>query len=331
MMELDFIEECYQETPAEAVWGSRLAERMAQLVPDALGVLGAAYVVESDRLQFHDIVGDPLFATHATRMAEDAQRCAASLSSSPHRRQLLAGTYGRPQPHVTSTADFPASLVLPVTSNLPWRSGEALGCFGSLDGNRGYFLGPASPDRMRVSRRRRQELERLAEHVATGYWLRALRPPATPLAGSAAAVCTPDGRVLHDAGEAPELSGQLVDAVRNMDRARCRRKRRSTGEATELWQALLAGQYTLVESFERDGRRLILAVRCRTPRPALTEREAAVAAAAARGAANKAIAAELGLATGTIGAHLATALRKLGCSSRKSLAQWLHVLDGGRS
>jgi DNA-binding CsgD family transcriptional regulator len=252
-----------------------------------------------------------------------------AINLSPVRRRILASTYGSALPHALTLSSLPGDQGAPIRKHIPWPAGDCLGLFATLDGRRGYKLSPVGSERISFSRRRRALLVRLCEHVATGYWLRSLSPCTGRAEDNAAAVCTPDGRVLHDTGTAPELSASLVDAVRNMDRARCRRRKRTPEEATELWQALLAGQYTLVESTECGGRRLILAVRCRTPRPALTQREAAIAVAAARGAANKTIAAELGLATGTVGVHLGAALRKLGCPNRRALARWLRA--GGPS
>jgi DNA-binding CsgD family transcriptional regulator len=321
MSDLNFIEACYAHAPDESVWGAVLAERLAAIVPDATMVMGASYVVESGALRYLNIMGDARFAAQPSH-AEHARSCAAALSTARH-SPLLASGYARPQPQAGLISDLPRELAVVITNNLPWGKGDSLGCFGTLDGKRGYFLGPTHPDRLRFSRRRRQQLDRLSEHLAVGHWLQALRAAGHPLVDRAAAVCAPDGKVLHREAQAPELSERLVDAVRGMDRARCWRRKHTTGEATELWQALLVGQYTLVESMERNGRRLVLAVRCRTPRPSLTEREMAVAVSAARGFANKKIAAELGVATGTVGVHLAAALRKLGCPNRRVLAQWL--------
>ena len=54
----------------------------------------------------------------------------------------------------------------------------------------------------------------------------------------------------------------------------------------------------------------------------LSERELAVARSAARGLANKQIAAELGIAASTVGVHLSVALRKLRLPGRRALASW---------
>lgn len=59
------------------------------------------------------------------------------------------------------------------------------------------------------------------------------------------------------------------------------------------------------------------------PLDSLTEREAEVTLRAARGSSNKAIARELGIAVGTVKAHLHRAYRKLDISNRVQLALWL--------
>lgn len=327
MSDLDFIEACYEAASSEADWGARLAEGMARVVPEALGVMAAPYRIEPSGISYGKVVGDVRFAAEPA-YAMASRRIVEAANAFPHRKTMLSLGFGASTPRITVVSELPPQMAATVRSVMPWPDSDIVSLFGSLDGKQGYVMSPGGSGRFRISRHRRRQFTRLSEHLAAGYRLRALSPTASSLENGAAAVCTPDGRVLHDAGDAPALSERLVDAVRGMDRARCRRQKRTPEEATELWQALLVGQYMLVETFERSGRRLILAVRCRTPRPALTRREAAVAALAARGAANKTIAADLGLATSTVGVHLAAALRKLGCPSRRALSQWLQARGG---
>jgi DNA-binding CsgD family transcriptional regulator len=88
------------------------------------------------------------------------------------------------------------------------------------------------------------------------------------------------------------------------------------------WRALSAGRWSVVEHFDRDGRRYLVAFRAEGA-PMLSPRERAVAALAAAGCSNKAIGYELGIATSTVGGHLASAMRKLGVPSRvEMVARW---------
>jgi DNA-binding NarL/FixJ family response regulator len=93
-----------------------------------------------------------------------------------------------------------------------------------------------------------------------------------------------------------------------------------------MWKALVAGRWTLIDTFEGDGRRYLLAQRNdpevrHAARAALTKREREVAGYAALGHSNKMIAYELGLSASTVATHLAEAARKLRVRSRSALIQ----------
>ena len=94
--------------------------------------------------------------------------------------------------------------------------------------------------------------------------------------------------------------------------------------AIAMWSALVTGRWSLVDRFERGGRRYIVARRnartLRKPR-ALTARERAIVHLVGLGKPNKFVAYELGLAESTIATHLATAMRKLGAESRVELVR----------
>jgi DNA-binding CsgD family transcriptional regulator len=251
---------------------------------------------------------------------------AEAVNQSPERQRILRATYGASEPTVAALTELPRREQEPLRQHLPWPQGDMLALFGSLDDGFGVKLGTAGPSWQVPSARRRVQLLRLSEHLAVGYWLRRQRagsPTGAP--SEVVAVYSPEGRRLDraPAGADRALDSRLVDAVRGMDRARCRQRKHAPDETTALWQAFVAGRYTLIESFERGGRRVVLAVRCRSPRPALSARETAVALAAARGLPNKLIADELGISANTVGVHLRTALRKLGCPSRRLLSAWL--------
>lgn len=321
--ELDFIEACYDPLSDDSAWAVALAERCGRLVPGAKATMAASYEVRAGgggRLL--DIKGDGRFM--------DAGFAACSLNgmrviNATPERALLQLSYALPAPSVSALSSLPQPYQARMREQMPWPSGDYLGLFGTLDGQRGYQLCPGGPQLMKPSPRRQAQLLRLCEHLAAGFWLRRLRAEGrAPDEATADAVLTPDGSTLSQRPLLPTPARQqLIEAVRAMDRARCRRRQRTPEEATQLWQALVGGQYALVESFERNGRRLMLAVRCRYPQPVLSEREGAVARRAADGYSNKQIGAELGLATGTVGVHLSSALRKLRCPNRKLLVDWL--------
>jgi hypothetical protein len=178
------------------------------------------------------------------------------------------------------------------------------------------------PDRARAySPRLRHTWRRLGAHIASGNRLRrqlaalsgAEAQPELP--PSVEAVLNPSGRVEHAVGPARPRPARdsLQDALARIDRARARR---TDGErAVGLWRGLVDGRWSIVEHFERDGRRYFLAHRnhpeLRRDR-ALTVREQQVLTYATLGHSNKLIAYSLGLSLSAVGTHLARARRKLG-------------------
>lgn len=183
---------------------------------------------------------------------------------------------------------------------------------------------------VRLDRRARARLGRLTAHVAAGMRLRRRLAAAPERALEAEAVLDPGGRLLHAEGPARGARAReaLRTAARAVDRARGRLRERAPDEALELWRGLVAGRWTLLDRFDSDGRRFLVA-RQNPPdvpplRP-LSERERRVASYAAMGHSNKQIAYELGLATSTVSTVLARALRKLGLRRRTDLTAFAAV------
>jgi DNA-binding NarL/FixJ family response regulator len=140
------------------------------------------------------------------------------------------------------------------------------------------------------------------------------------------AVLDPGGAVHHAEGTAKEersARDTLVRAVRAMERARTKGTRSDPDEALELWRGLVAGEWSLVDRWESDGKRYVAAYRnrpdMRDPR-ALTAHERAVLAYAALGASNKEIAFALGVSIGSVATAASLLMKKLGCRRRTELA-----------
>jgi DNA-binding NarL/FixJ family response regulator len=91
-----------------------------------------------------------------------------------------------------------------------------------------------------------------------------------------------------------------------------------------LWNAFWTGDWFLVDHFDDDGRRFLVARRYgRSGRQGLSSRQWQVAVLVAGGYANKQIAHELGLAESTVATYLAQAMAKLGVRSRMELPRLL--------
>jgi DNA-binding NarL/FixJ family response regulator len=138
------------------------------------------------------------------------------------------------------------------------------------------------------------------------------------------AVLSPDGKLAHAhaSAQAPSASESLGRAVKSLDRARGALRRRDPEEAVAIWRAMVAGRWSLLDHFDSDGRRFVLAHRNDPHVPdarGLTLRERQVVAYAALGHSNKVIAYELGLSSSTVGSHLARARAKLALPSGAAL------------
>jgi DNA-binding NarL/FixJ family response regulator len=180
---------------------------------------------------------------------------------------------------------------------------------------------------MSVPRRKTLQLRRLAVHVAAGLRLRRrLGAARAPVAG---AILEADGRVAHvedPAARSVAARASLRKFAQAVDRARGKLRRSDPDAAIQLWEGLAAGRWSLVDRFDSDGRRYIVA-HANDPQVAsptkLSERERQVAGYAAMGRSNKLIAYELGLSESTIATHLDSAMIKMGVRSRAELTRLL--------
>jgi DNA-binding NarL/FixJ family response regulator len=186
----------------------------------------------------------------------------------------------------------------------------------------GPGIGAIVPRRTLAERRpSAAELEiwgRVATHLGAAFRLRGG-------AGITEARLAADGKVLDATGRArSELAREaLRTAAVAQDRVRSRRGRRaSADDATAQWRAVVAGRWSLVDQFERDGRRYLVAKVNEPPANVvgkLTAREAQVADLVARGHANKLIAYDLGISRTTVVRCIGAAMQKLRLSSRIEL------------
>jgi DNA-binding NarL/FixJ family response regulator len=118
----------------------------------------------------------------------------------------------------------------------------------------------------------------------------------------------------------------LAQFMRRRSLARGQLRRADQDQAIAAWDALVRGEWTLVDHSDVDGKRFVLA---RKNQPAvgdpgaLTLRERQVATYAALGHSNKHICYELGLSPAVVSRHLRQALRKLRLRDRTELVALL--------
>lgn len=172
-------------------------------------------------------------------------------------------------------------------------------------------------------------------HLAAGHRLRrglgqegdVTGVPVTEIPLAAEALIDPTRfMVAHATGAARAANAAkgIREAARMIDKARGPLRRHDPNEALRMWKGLVRGKWTLVDWFDSDGRRFLLAKpntpRTKDPR-GLTEREAQVATYAALGETSKIIGYRLGLSPSYVSRLLQTSMRKLGVKTQAQLVE----------
>ncbi len=198
---------------------------------------------------------------------------------------------------------------------------EILGVNGVNVDGRGAHVGLLMSGPSRVDP---DTLARVSSHLAAAARLR-LRLDGAPPMDRADAVLDPNGKVAYATRGAKlrEARDALGGAARRLERIRGPLRRRDPEKAARQWRALIEGHWSLIDHFDSDGRRFLLAqanAPALAPLAVLSERERQVVALVAIGHANKLIAYELGIAVSTVGVLLGRAARKLGARTRREVA-----------
>lgn len=163
---------------------------------------------------------------------------------------------------------------------------------------------------------------KVAAHIAAGRRLRAT------VGTNIEVVLSTDGRIEHAVGQGTSRLAREVlrDAVVRQEHARSFAARKEPERAIEEWTALVGGRWSLIEQFERSGRRYLVARPNElglTEPTTLTPRERTLGHLAALGKSNPLIAYELGIEEATVKTHLAAVMKKLGATSRIELIRRL--------
>jgi DNA-binding CsgD family transcriptional regulator len=206
-----------------------------------------------------------------------------------------------------------------------WGVSDVLFVNGLDPSGLGCFLTAKLPEGRRISFHTKRRWRHLAAHLASGYRL-LRRLGSTPPAdlGDGAAVLTPRGKVEHAEGPAAERQARdaLREAVAVIEGARGKRRKDDPDGAVQSWRGLVAAKWSVVDRFDRDGKRYLVARENEpptAPSKTLSPRERQAVAYARMGHSNKFIAYELGISASTVGVLLHRAAQKLGAKSRFDL------------
>ena len=223
----------------------------------------------------------------------------------------------------------------------PTGARDALGILARDGGPWGVCLCTSLPAIRKVAAQEAAPLQRITAHIHAALRLRfiAYGDPASPvevdtpkvlLSMGVDAVLSPSGKALHLEPVAQGHAEALRIAALAIDRARARMRREDPGAALEAWRALVNGEWSLVDSFDSDNRRFLVARRNPVHRasvPSLSQREREVIGLRARLHGIKLIAYELGVSPATVSRELRTGMRKLGMKHTLDLVS---LLEGKR-
>lgn len=183
----------------------------------------------------------------------------------------------------------------------------------------GLWLGAPWPRASRRSTTRETLFSRVSAHLTSAGRLRR----ESSASRRTEAVLRPDGTLLHAEREAKEsdVRLELRRATTALERARSREGRRDVELTTRQWKPLVLSRWSMLDEFDSDGRRFVVAVDNRAPtatsHAALSEREHQVLTFALLGHSNKVIAYELGLSDSTVRVLLHRASLKLDAKTRR--------------
>ncbi len=210
---------------------------------------------------------------------------------------------------------------------------DVLGLWATSFDFHGVGVVAPSPEPLALKEHTRLRWRRIAAHLEAGHRLRSKLASMTASATETrpslptddAAVIDPrDFAVTHAEGAARDESARraLREAAIRIDKSRGRLREQDPQKALSAWDSLLGGRWSLVDWFDADGRRFVVALPNQPgvvdPR-GLTKRERQVATLAARGESGKLIGYQLGISRQRVSASLKSAMRKLGVRTQAEL------------
>lgn len=205
------------------------------------------------------------------------------------------------------------------------RGADAMGCVAHARGGAGLAIMAPLAELTTMPPAARERWRQIALHTGAAYRLRLVVESHSLDDDSVEAIIDPNGQVHEARGNAKTRSARdvLREAAKRAERARGPLRRSNSDESLALWQGLVRGRWSLVDHFDSDGRRFLVArpnePGAKDPR-GLADRELQAAELLGFGYSPKEIAYALGLALSTISNALARARMKLGLRSHSELA-----------
>ncbi|MBW1757554.1 MAG: response regulator transcription factor [Deltaproteobacteria bacterium] len=322
---IDFTEAAYDLELSDEEWLPTILKRGLPVLEQGLGVAGMRYGRPPNGGPFQIL--DIHVASGPKDFAERHTRALALTPPEVLREQVRPGRAGTVSgeddvsleqlAHYTSHVDY-CKDVLTITAVDRTGSGVAI-------------VAPL-PEVTKLTGHDAQRWEMLAAHLDAGHRLRqglsaleAGEQPCPDLPHDAEAIFDANTfRLTEAVGPAKHRTSarKLRDAAVTVDRARGKMRDTDPEKALQIWKALVRGRWSMVDWFDTDDRRFVLALPnapdVSDPR-GLSEREGQVVAYAVLGQANKMIAYRLGLSRSRVSMLLRAAMRKLDVQTRTQL------------
>lgn len=310
---LGIIETVYDFRGDDRTWITRIAEATEQAIGVGCGTIGLLYEANSSNVMHAHAVAESKNARGFGRLAKQVVEEGVDAAYVETSFRVIPCAMSSETPGVERTS-FGKLFN-------PKGVGDMIGVNGVDPSGSSAFVGVCTPKAWKLTPSRREMLTRVSAHMAAGY---RLRRRLRHVSDEGEALLTPSGRVEHAAGAAQLRAARdlLGDAPRAVERARSRMRRDAPEEAIATWRALVSARWSLVDRFERDGKRYVVARRNEVGGvgpDALTPRERQVVALVAIGHTTKLIAYELGLAPATIRVVIKSCCAKLGARDRRDL------------
>ena len=332
---IDLIEAAYDLGKSDSDWFSDLVDAAARLLDHGSGVFAFSYA--------HPPLdgGGADIGLHSPELrslpAEFLERFAEARSLIPPECFHAITPAGYAGTWTEASKDYPE-----VSARFLEAFGypELFAIFATDPNGVGVFIGAPLPAKEKLTPKAQERWQMLGAHITSAFRLRQAAKQAregsevdsTGLPRDAEAVIDVDGfRMVDFVGRANETNCAEVlrEAARSVDRARSELRKDSPERALETWSALVSGRWSMVDWFDTDGRRFVLAMpnapECRDPR-GLTEQECQVVNYILQGDTNKLIGYRLGLSHARVSGLLRSAMHKLGVKTRAALVEKLRPL-----
>ncbi|MEO6952944.1 MAG: LuxR C-terminal-related transcriptional regulator [Polyangia bacterium] len=313
---VDLVDACYQPRLDEQGWIERLLD-VLRGISQARSAMFMRIRTSYDAqglLNVDEVGGFTAIGPDVGPWTDETRR---AVLGSPARELTFGRTHGN---------TFSAAMgVRPgVIETLPgwrqcWRAPivDSLGIVGRDAHGDGFVASVGLDTTQTLTPKEVRLLTKLATHVCASQRLRthAVTPDA------ADAVLSAHGKVLHVTDVAQHDRAALDDGHRRRDAAK--KSAHDADRALEIWQGLVAGKWSLVDHFDSDGKRFVLAMKNAPevdPRVDLTPLERRVSSLASMGHRDKEIAYSLGITMPSVAAALHRARTKIGVTSRAALA-----------